>query len=122
MTNVNNLIEPSTISADKVKPIDLPKGSVLPTGFRFIDLVIRSDVFSLFACPNCSATNALNVHDIEDEKKGFERFMQIKCRGCEFKHYFYTSPQSGSSKDNRSRGMKTMEIKVRAVYSFQLKV
>ena len=47
LTNVNNLIKPSTISTDKVELIELPKVSILPTGFRFIDLSILSDVFSL---------------------------------------------------------------------------
>ena len=42
--------------------------------------------------------------------------MQIKCRDCYFKHSFYTSPQIDSTKDNRRRGMKTMEINVRALY------
>ena len=45
--------------------------------------------------------------------------MQIKCRDCEFKHSLYTSPRIDSTKDNRSRGMKTMQINVRAVYGFR---
>ena len=35
-TNVSNLLETSTISADKVELIKFPKDSILPTGFRFI--------------------------------------------------------------------------------------
>ena len=57
LTNVNNLIEPSTISTDKVESIELLRDSVLPKGFRFIDSSILSDVFSLLACPNCLTTN-----------------------------------------------------------------
>ena len=68
LTNVNNLIEPSTISTEKVASIELLKDSILPTGLRFIDLSIQSDVFSLFACPNCSTTDTLEVLDIEDKK------------------------------------------------------
>ena len=45
LTNVNNLIEPSIISAGRVELIELPKESILPTGFRFIDLSILSDCF-----------------------------------------------------------------------------
>ena len=37
----------------------------------------------------------------------------------EFQHSFYTSPQIDSTKDNRSRGMKTIGINVRAVNSFR---
>ena len=48
LTNVNNLIEPSTISTEKVASIKLLKDAILPTGFRFIDLSIQSDVF--FIC------------------------------------------------------------------------
>ena len=44
-TNVNNLSEPSTISNEKIELIGLPKDSILPTGFRFIDLFILSPVF-----------------------------------------------------------------------------
>ena len=50
LTNVNNLLEHSTISTDKVELIELPKDSILPTRFRFIDLSILSDMFSLLAC------------------------------------------------------------------------
>ena len=41
------------------------------------------------------------------------------CIDCEFKPGFYTSPQIDSTNENRSRGMKTMEINVRAVYGFR---
>ena len=50
LTYVNNLLEHSTISTDKVELIELPKDSILPTRFRFIDLSILSDMFSLLAC------------------------------------------------------------------------
>ena len=56
-TNVNNLLQPSTISTDKVELIELPKDSVLPTGLRSIDLFILPDVLSLLTCPNCLKTN-----------------------------------------------------------------
>ena len=44
LKNANNLLEPSTISTDKVELIELPQDSKLPTGFGFIDLSILSDV------------------------------------------------------------------------------
>ena len=47
LTNVNNLIEPSIILTGRVELIELPKELILPTGFRFIDLSILSDVFSI---------------------------------------------------------------------------
>ena len=73
-------------------------------------------MFSLLTCPNCSA---LKLEDIEDKKKGLARFMQIKCRHYEINHRFSASSQIDSTKDNRCRGIKTMEINVRAVYSFR---
>ena len=88
LTNVNNLLEPSTISTDKFDLIELPKDSMLPTRFKFIDLLILSDVISLLACPNFLTANTLKLLDIEDKKKGLTRFMQIKCRDCAFKHSF----------------------------------
>ena len=47
LAKANNLIETSTISTDKVELIELPKNSVLPIGFRFIDLSFLSDVLFL---------------------------------------------------------------------------
>ena len=87
-TNVNNLLQPSTISTDKAELIELPKDSVLPTGLRSIDLFILPDVLSLLTCPNCLKTNTLKLQDIEDKNKGLARFMQIKCGDCDFKHSF----------------------------------
>ena len=119
LTNVNKLIELSTISSDKVELIEFRKDSILLTGIRFFDLSILSDVFSLLTCPNCSTTNTPKLLDIEDKNKGLEKFVQIKCTECGFKHSFYPSPQIDSTKNNRSRGMKIMKINVRAVYGFQ---
>ena len=111
--------EPATASNNKVEAIESPKDTVLPTGFRFIDLSVLSDIFSLMACPNCLRSKTCQLLDIQEKKKGFARFMQVKCIECEFEHSFYTSPQISSSKDDRCRGMKTMEINVRAVYAFR---
>ena len=52
LTNVNKLIEPSTISSNNVELIEFRKDSILPTGIRFFDLSILSDVFALLTCPN----------------------------------------------------------------------
>ena len=106
LTNVNKLIEPSTTSTDKVEFIQLPKDSILPKWFRFIDLFILPDVFSLLACQSCSTTNTLKLLDIEDKKKQIARFMQIKFRDCEFKHSFYTSPKIDNTKDNLAQEWK----------------
>lgn len=61
LTNVNKLIEASTISTDKVQLIDLQKYSLLPTGFTVIDLPILSDAFSLLACPIGLTTNTCKL-------------------------------------------------------------
>ena len=45
LTNMNNLLEPLTISINKVELIELPKDLILPTGFMSINLSILSDVF-----------------------------------------------------------------------------
>ena len=42
---MNNLLEPLTISINKVELIELPKDLILPTGFMSINLSILSDVF-----------------------------------------------------------------------------
>ena len=76
-------------------------------------------MFSLLAYPNCSTTNTPNLLGIDDKKKRLARYMQIKCSDYQFKHSFFTSPQIDSTKDNRSRGKKTIEFNVRAVYGFQ---
>ena len=64
LTNVNKLSEPSTISKEKIELIELPKDSILPTGFRFIDLFILSPMFSY----------TLKLQLIEEKKKGLARF------------------------------------------------
>ena len=69
LKNANNLLEPSTISTDKVELIELPQDSKLLTGFRFIDLSILSDVWHLLAYPNSSTADTLKLHDIKDEIK-----------------------------------------------------
>ena len=107
-------VEQNKSAIKSVELIELPKDSILPIGFKFIYLSILSDVFSSFVCLNCFITNTCKLLDIED-KKGLARFMQINCRDCEFKRSFYISRQIDSTKDNRSRGMKIMEITVRAV-------
>ena len=64
---MNNLLELLTISDDKAELIGLPKDSVLPTGFRFIDLSILLDVFSLLVCPNFS-TAKLKLQDTQEKR------------------------------------------------------
>ena len=61
--------------------------------------------------------NTLKLQDTEDKKKF--NLCKLNVKTCEFKQSFYISPQIDSTKDNRSRGMKTIEINVRAVYSFR---
>ena len=53
--------------------IELPKNSILPTGFRFICLLILSNVFSWLECPNCWTANTLQLLDIEDKEKWLSR-------------------------------------------------
>ena len=45
--------------------------------------------------------------------------MQTECKDREFKQSFYTSSQINNTKDNHSRGIKTKEIKIRAICGFQ---
>ena len=61
LTNENNLLEPLTVSPDEAELIELRKESILPRRFRFIDLSLLSDVFSLLACPNCSTTKTFKT-------------------------------------------------------------
>ena len=46
----------------------ISKDSILHTGFRFTNLSILSNVFSLLACKNCSTATTLKLLDIEDKK------------------------------------------------------
>ena len=90
MTNANNFLEPSTILTDKVELIELPNDSILPTGFRFVDLSILSDVFSLLACTNCSTTNTPKLQDAEDKKKALACELSIAF----ILHLKYTAPKT----------------------------
>lgn len=72
----------------------------------------------------CSPVHSVNVQIRVNfltwtTKKGLARCQQIKCCSCEYFNEFYTSPQVESTKDIRCRGMKTMEVNVRAVYGFR---
>ena len=78
LTKVNKLIEPSTILTDKVELIELPKDSVLTTGFRFTDLSILSDVFSLMACPIYStAKTLLSFSTLKTRKKNLQDLCKL---------------------------------------------
>ena len=94
---MNNLMKPSTMLSDKAELIELSKDSILHTGFKFIDLSIPVRYIFLWACPNILTTNTLEVLNNEDKTKELGRFMQIKCRDCEFKRSFYPSFQTESS-------------------------
>ena len=115
MTHDNNLLESSTILTDKVELIELPKDSILPTGFRFIDLFILPDVFSWLACPNYSTTNTLKLQDIEDKKKGLAKqsLCKLNVETVNLSIAFILHLRLTMGNDNPSRGMKTMEITIR---------
>ena len=87
LTILNNLIESSTIPTDKVELIELPMDSKLPTGLRFVDLSILSDMFSSFFL------------DIEDEIKDLEDLSKLNAEtvnlSIAFLHYVrLTAPKT----------------------------
>ena len=96
----------STISTDKVELTELPKDSYPHDS-------------DLLTYPSCQMRFLYWCVQIEDKKKGLERFMQIKGKDRESKQSFSTSPHIDSTKGNGSSGKKTMEMNVRTAYGFR---
>ena len=89
------------------------------SGFRLIEMNILSDVISLLGCPSCAHTGTLKLRDIFSKKRGFSRFLKIKCDNCMFAHEIFTSPGVKTSNDSHQRSSHSTEINARMVYGFR---
>ena len=83
---------------------------------------ILSSVFNSIACPECLSTEALQLVDVNEEKKGLARLIIVQCNFCPYKKDFYTSKQVERSINNGEKkkgGGKHMEVNLRAVYGMR---
>ena len=85
-----------------------------PSGYRLIDISILSNIFSFLCCPDCKDTKSLQLSDIDDEKKGLARLLQLQCTSCLYTKTFFTSKQLSASEKG---GRKSFDINVRSVYA-----
>ena len=91
--------QPPTISEVKVIDIDIDMeqqqqtNSDAPSGYRLIDVSILADVFCQLSCPECCATNSIQLEDVSERKKGLARFMRLKCEYCPYSNDFFTSKE-----------------------------
>ena len=85
-----------------------------PSGYRMIDVSILANIFHLVCCPGCKDDKSLRLSDINSEKKGLARLMQIKCSSCLYTKTFFTSKQIGASKKG---GRNPFDINIRSVYA-----
>ena len=75
-------------TTEKMSDIDSEKEHL--TGYRFIDLAVLANVFSLVACPTCGHKLTLT----ETKKQGMPFELNAVCNpgeGCQWKHTFWTS-------------------------------
>ena len=75
-------------TTEKMSDIDSEKEPL--TGYRFIDLAVLANVFSLVACPTCGHKLTLT----ETKKQGMSFKLDAVCNsgeGCQWKHTFWTS-------------------------------
>ena len=75
-------------TTEKMNDIDSKKEPL--TGYRFIDLAVLANVFSLVACPKCGHKLTLT----ETKKQGMSFQLNAVCNsgeGCQWKHTFWTS-------------------------------
>ena len=93
-----------------VEPDETSTSSSWPaiTGFRFFDMEILCDVFSMLRCQQCGQLDLLFMED-EINRKGCASSLRLLCENCGWKHSFYTSKQQG----------KSFEINRRIVYGIR---
>ena len=111
--------ESDNISASKIVDIDLDESSEDTTGYIFMDMEIISHSYRLFPCPDCSEIGGIHLIDSNEKKKGFARYLVIKCRYCPFVNEFYSSKQVVKKDTVNKGGSKYMDINLRAVYGFR---
>lgn len=89
---------------------DVDREKPSPTGYRFIDMGVLANVFSLVACPRCGHSLTLT----ETKKQGMSFELNAVCNseeGCQWKHTFWTS-----KKKNKCR---SFDVNRRSVYAMR---
>ena len=125
--NVDTITEavPEAASTSKVIDIepDIPLGGEpVTSGFRLVDMEILGSVINCLAYPECFGSSSLQLHDINEKKKGLARLLEISCTTCPYKQEFYTSKQVKKHLEEDQKeegGGKHMEINLRAVYGMR---
>ena len=122
----NNIIPPTTVplqtaSESKIAEIEPSSSSSvsspLISGYRLMDMSILAEVFTLLSCPGCKGVQCLQLSDINEQKKGLARYLEINCTFCLFSYNFYTSKQIDSLTPRKNKGgQKLFDVNVRAVY------
>jgi hypothetical protein len=101
VNNVNN----ECISSRKVIPVTPQKVSLIPTGYRIMDIKILSDVIHRLQCPDCGESVSLTEN--HSLRKGFSSALEISC-ACIFKLKFQTSRNIKNGFDVNKRIVYTM--------------
>ena len=111
---INNPDEAQSASARKIltaeKNLERVRKSheCKPTGFRFFDMEISSQILSVLACPECYNIGVL-LKEISQKRFGNASFFKLECCNCEWKHVFYSSKKAG----------RAFEVNRRIVYAFR---
>ena len=109
-------VTPEKVPATTKKFCHPPSRQV--SGYRFMDMSILAKVFLSVCCPGCGTSKSLELHDIDGEKKGLARSLQLKCSACLYTDSFSTSKRVQIPNDGKG-GQKVYDVNARAVYAFR---
>ena len=79
------LVSEKKLAGTTEKMLDIDSKKEPLTGYRFIDLAVLANVFSLVACPKCAHKLTLT----ETKKQGMSFELNAVCNsgeGCQWKH------------------------------------
>ena len=101
-------IENITVSESKVEQIVNSEENNKPTGYRFVDMDIMTNLFSVIACPKCYCS-ILTL--IENKKQGLAFQLQLVCSkfDCNWSHEFWTSKKKSRKYDVNRRIFYSMQ-------------
>ena len=69
-------------------------GSVTPTGYRCIDMMILKDAILQLRCPHCHTESSTLALLESTERQGLASQLMIRCAECDYMSTFYTSSKS----------------------------
>ena len=108
------------ISEIPVTPVKSSDTTNIPnapiSGYRLVDMSVLATVFHVVSCPGCGGVNCLKLSDIERQKKGLSKQLQLECSACLYIYTFSTSKRVQFPNEGRG-GEKFYDVNARAIYA-----